>query len=103
MFLVVVYKEISSENGQIWPFMLQLNTRLGVGVLRLSVELHLGESEPKFIEHFGPPKRSSAPPRRTSLPRRSIAPPRRTCKSYFGSSLPLILTVFHWTNKNPNK
>ena len=42
-------------------------------------------------------------PRRTSPPRCSIAAPRRTCKLYFGSSLPLILTIVHWINEDPNK
>ena len=64
---------------------------------RLGVELCLGEPEPKFSEFSGPLRRRNAPPRRI------IASPRRTCKSCFGSSFPLILTIFHWTNEDPNK
>ena len=39
----------------------------------------------------------------SGLLRRSIASPRRTCKSCFGSSLQLILTIIHWINEDPNK
>ena len=52
--------------------------------------LRLGELEPKFSKSFGPPRRSNATP-------------RRTCKSCFGSSLTLIITIFHWTIEDPNK
>ena len=65
--------------------------------------LCLGEPEPKFSEFFGPPRRCNALPRQTSPPRHNIASPRRTCESYFGSSLPLILTIIHWINENLNK
>ena len=57
--------------------------------------LSLGDPEPKVFALSGPPRRSSASPRRTSPPRCSITLPRRTCKSYFGSSHPLILTIIH--------
>ena len=70
---------------------------------RLSMELRLGEPEAKISTLSGPPRHSSAPPRRTSPPRRSIASPRHTYKSYFGSSLPLILTIIHFINEDPNK
>ena len=52
----------------------------------LGFEFCLGELEPKFSKFFGSPRCSNA------LPRRSNAPSRLTCKSCFGSSLPLILT-----------
>ena len=42
-------------------------------------------------------------PRRTSPPRRSIAWPRHTCKFFFSSSVPLILTIVHWINEDHNK
>ena len=51
---------------------------------------HLGELEPRFFEFSSPL-------------RRSIASPRRTCKLCFGSSLPLIITIVHWTNEDHNK
>ena len=70
---------------------------------RLGVELRLAKPKSKFSEFSSPPKCSNAPPRRTSPPRRSIALPRRTCKSCFGSSLPLILTIIHLINEDPNK
>ena len=57
--------------------------------------LLLGKPEPRVSALSGPPRHSSASLRRTSLPRRSIALPRRTCKSCFGSFLPLILTIIH--------
>ena len=79
-------------------FCIKLDTlmpRLGVSPKRRS--LRLGEPEPKFFEFSGPPRRSNSPPRS------SIASPRRTCKSCFGSSFPLILTIFHWTNEDHNK
>ena len=66
---------------------------------RLGVELRLGGPKPRFMHLFGPLRRSNAPPRR----RRSSALPRRTCKSGFGSSFPIILTIIHWTNKDHNK
>ena len=52
--------------------------------------LRLGELEARISSFSGPP-------------RHSIASPRRTCKSYFGFSLSLILTITHWINENPNK
>ena len=45
----------------------------------------------------------NAPPRHTSPPRRSEASTRHTCKSGFGSSFPLNLTIIHWNNEDPNK
>ena len=36
-------------------------------------------------------------------PRRSNASPRCTCKSGFGSSFSIILTIIHWTNEDLNK
>ena len=57
---------------------------------RLGVELLLGEPEPRVSALSGPPKRSSAFP-------------RRACKSCLGSSLLLIITIFHWINEDPNK
>ena len=36
-------------------------------------------------------------------PKLSNASPKRTCKSRFGSSLPLILRIIHWINEDPNK
>ena len=50
----------------------------------------LSDPEPKFAEFSSPPRRSNASP-------------KRTCKSCLGSSLPLILTIFHWTNDDHNK
>ena len=67
------------------------------GTLPRQRSLRLGELEPKFAEHSGLPRCSSAPPRH------SEASLRRTCKFCFGSFLPLILTIFHWTNEDPNK
>ena len=61
--------------------------------------LRLGETKPRVSTLSYPPRRSSALPRRTSPPRRSIASPRHTCKSCFGSSIPLILTIIHWINE----
>ena len=57
----------------------------------------LGGPEPRNFALSGPHRHSSAPPRR------SIALPRRTWESCFGSSLPLILTIIHWINEDPNK
>ena len=64
--LVLGWKEIFDENGQIWPFLLQHDTptpRRGAPPRRRS--LRLGEPEPKFYEFSGPPRCSNAPPRRT--------------------------------------
>ena len=52
--------------------------------------LRLGRLEPRVSTLSGPPRRSSAPP-------------RCTYKSCFGSSLPLIITIIHWINEDPNK
>ena len=96
--LVLVWKKISDENGQIWPFLHSADTPTPRRrSARLGVELSLGVPEPKFAEYFGFPMRSSAPPRS------SIASPKLTYWSCFGYSLPLILTIFHWTNDDPNK
>ena len=66
--------------------------------------LHLGKPEPRFSALSSPPRCCSASPRRSiASPRRSIASPKRTCKPYFGSSLPLILTIINWLNEDPNK
>ena len=65
--------------------------------------LRLGEPDPRVSTLSGPPRRSNALPRRTSLPRRCIASSKRAWKFYFGSSLPLILTIIHWINQDPNK
>ena len=51
---------------------------------------HLGEPEPRVSALSSPPRRSSASP-------------KRTCKSCFGSSLSLILTIIHWINVDHNK
>ena len=59
--------------------------------------LRLGKPEARIFALFGPPKRRSA------LPRHSLSPPKHTCKPCFGSSLPLILTIIHWINEDPNK
>ena len=59
--------------------------------------LRLGGPETGFMYFFGSPRHNNA------SPRRSKASPRRTCKSCFESSLPLNLTIIHWTNENPNK
>ena len=67
----------------------------------LGVELRLGEPEPRVSTLFGPPRCSSSSLRRTSSPKHSIASPRHACKSCFGSSLLLILTIIHWINEDP--
>ena len=65
--------------------------------------LRLGAPEAQISALSGPPKRSSAPPRRSSALLKRTPPPRHTYESYFGSSLPLILTIIHWINEDPNK
>ena len=73
------------------------------GALPRQRSLRLGEPEAQISTLSGPPKRSNAPPRQTPLPRRSIASPTRTSEYCFGSPLPLILTIIHWINEDPNK
>ena len=65
--------------------------------------LRLGEPKAQIYAPSGPLRHSSASPKRTSPPRSSIVLPRCTCKSRFGSSLPLILTIKHLINEDPNK
>ena len=87
------------------PFMFLLDNHTPRrGALPRRRSLHLGEPEPKFSEFSGSPRHSSnAPPRQTFPPKCSIASLRRTCKSCFGSSLLLIITIIHWINEVPNK
>ena len=88
-FLVkLVWKEISAEKGQIWPFMLQPETLTPRQRL-----LCLGEPDTEFSEFSGPPRLSNAPPKRTSPLRRSEALPKRTYKLCFCSSLLISLTI----------
>ena len=80
--------------------------------------LRIGGPEIGFLVFSCPPRRSNAPPRRTSPLRRSKDPPRRSeplglgveklrlgvpTNSVFGSSFPLSLTIVHWINEDPNK
>ena len=53
------------------------------------------KAPPRVSALSGPPRRSSSLPRQTSPLRRSIASRRRACKSCFGSSLLLILTIIY--------
>ena len=48
------------------------------------------------MHFYGLPSCSNAPLRRTSSP-------RCTYKLGFGFSFPIILTIIHWTNNDPNK
>ena len=89
--LVLVWKEIFGEKGKIWPFLFLLDTLL------------LGEPEAEFSKLSNQLRRNYASPSQTSPPRRSIASPRRTYKSCFVFSLPLILVIIHWINKDSNK
>ena len=68
---------LSSERKILLEILLVPTPRHGASPRRRS--LGLGEPEPKLAELSGPPRRSSALPRRTSLPRHSIASPKRTC------------------------
>ena len=73
----MVWKEIFGEKGKISHFCVQHDTPTP-----RHRSARLGEPEPRVSALSGPPRRSGALP-------------RRTCKSCFGFSLSLILTIIN--------